>query len=186
MRFASFLCLWHMFCFGCRQFCPTSVWCRLWVLCLWWNRPFRLLSSSEQRLTNSWAMGGVDDSQSFKICYHWRRSFACWYPRAISSWENWRFLLKEKVSARLQEIFWKIRELCDVNSCRDVRNRPWVELFPPSNSVQWRRSCHHATVTLVAWWTPGEKLGDGRGDGGLQVGVSVVCARAETAGADFN
>ena len=33
-RLTSFLCLWHMFCFSCQQFCPASVCCRLVVLCL--------------------------------------------------------------------------------------------------------------------------------------------------------
>ena len=39
---------------------------------------------------------------------------------------------------------------CIVNCCRDVCNGPRVELFVPSFSGQWRRSCSHATIRHVA------------------------------------
>ena len=62
----SFQCLWRVFCFSCQHFCPSSVVCRLWVLRLWWRRPFGLLSSSEDqtglRFAISWAVGGVHGS----------------------------------------------------------------------------------------------------------------------------
>ena len=99
IRLTSFLCLWHMFCFSCQQFCPGSVCCQIWVLCLRWSHQFCLPSSSEdqaeQRLAISWAMGEVYASQSFEVCCYGRRSFPCCYPRAISSWESGRFLLKD-------------------------------------------------------------------------------------------
>ena len=130
--------------------------------------------SSSARLALGWAMGGVNGSKSFKVCCHWRRSFPCWCPRAISSWESGKFLQKERVQARLQEVSWGFREMCVVNCCREVRQRPRVELFLPSCSGWWRRSCLQATLWHVAWWTTTEMMGEGRRDGGLRVGLSVV------------
>ena len=74
---------------------------------------------------------------------------------------------------------------CVVDCCRKFRNRPRVRLFLPSYSRWWRRSCPYATPGHIACWTARERMGEGRGDGGLQVGVPVVRARAEAPGADF-
>ena len=104
----SFLCLWLIFCFSWQQFFPSSVCCRLWVLCLWWSLPFCLLSFSEghaeHRFALSWAMRGVHGSQSFAVRCHRRRSSLCWYLSAISSLENGKFLLKGRIQARLREV----------------------------------------------------------------------------------
>ena len=137
-----------MFVFSCQQFCLCSVCCRLLVLCLWRSRPFRLLSSSEDqaehRLAISWLKGRntwLPNSQRFlpltKIvsllvpaCYQLLRK------REVP------MLGKSSVetAGSSSTISW-FRELCVVNCCREVRNRPMVELFLPSHSVWWRRSC---------------------------------------------
>ena len=76
-------------------------------------------------------------------------------------------------------------KLCAVNCCCKVRNRPGVKLFLPSFSDLWGRSCSYAAVWHAAWWTARERRGERRRDGGLQVGISVVRAKAEATGADF-
>ena len=179
-----------MFCFSCQKLCPFSVRCRLWVLGPLSGRPFCLLSPSEdqdeQRLAIIGAVGIVHGSQSFDVCCTWGRWFPCRYPSALSFWEKGEPLLKEAVQTGLQEVSWRLREMCVVHCCREVSDRLRVELFLPSCIGWWRRSCPYATVWHVALLTPGEKLGEGCGDGGLQVGISVVCARAEAAGADLD
>ena len=67
-----------------------------------------------------------------------------------------------------------------------VRNRPRVKLFLPSYFRWWRRSSPYANLCRVACLTAREKMGEGGRDGGLQVGVPVVRARAGAAGAAFN
>ena len=190
MRLMSFLCLWHLFYFSCQQFCPSAVCCWIWLVCLCWNRPFLLLSSlqdqAEQRLAIIWALGGVHGSQSSDVWCHWRKLFPSWYPRAISSWEIEKFVLKERVQARLQDVSRRFRELCVVNCCHEVRHRPRVELLLPSRFGWWRQSCPLATIWDVAWWTASDMRGEGLRDGGLKVGVSVVCPKAVAAGMDFN
>ena len=188
-KLTSFLFPWHMFCFSCKQFCPTSVRCWLSVLRLRWVCPFCLLSSSkdqeEQRIAVSGAVGGVHRSRSFKVCCHWRIAFPCWYPSAGSPWKSGE-LLVEGSQAGLQEVSLRLRERCVVNFCSEACDRPGVELFLPSYFGWWNRLCPYATLWHVAWWTPPETLGEGRGDGGLHVRIPVVCARANAAGANFN
>ena len=96
--------------------CPSSVSLLIMGTMPLLKSPFCLLSSSEdqaeQRLAISWAIGGVNGSQKFGVCCHWKRSFPCWYPRAISSWESEKFVLKERVQARFQEILWILWTVC--------------------------------------------------------------------------
>ena len=61
-----------------------------------------------------------------------------------------------------------------------------VKLFVPSDFGWWRRSCPFATFWHVAWGIARERVGEGRRDGGLEVGVPVLRAIAEAAGANFN
>ena len=103
-----------------------------------------------------------------------------------SPWENRELLFEDGIQAGLQEVSWTLRELCVVDSCCEVCDRPRVELFLHSYIGWWRRWCLYATVWHVASWTPGEKLDDRRRDGGLHVRISIVCARVEAARADFN
>ena len=68
----------------------------------------------------------------------------------------------------------------------EVYDRPEVELLQPFYTSWWRRSCPNATVRHFPGRTARKRMDGERRDGGLQIGVPVVCARAEVAGADFN
>ena len=121
----------------------------------------------------------------FEICCHWRKVFPCRFPNAGSPRETGELLLEEGAQVGLQEVSW-LRELCVADYCCEVCDRPRVELLLPSYFGWWRQTGPYETVWQVAWWTLRERLGEGRGDVGLQVRIPVVCARAEETGEDFS
>ena len=110
----------------------------------------------------------------------------CWHSSPGSSWESRELLSKKELQAGPQEVSWGRRELCSLNCWRPICCRPKIELFLHTHTGWWRRSCPFGVVWHVTWRSLREKLGERRSDGGVQIRVSVICAKAQAVGAEIN